>query len=227
MYTVWAITASILIRAASVVYQRPPAFLEQKPTFWNGNPDKAIDTWRSWIVGIEHHLYTINLEPLCFWSCCLKITRMINLKNFRGIWIFTVANTWSQMQIIINCSLALMICRGEYWAETMILSFLWSFVLFAACNHMLIWLALLRVFGSVVAVVFQIAFRAEKHVNNVFLFFKNHFWYQHIKTIQKVQIAFNFNKKKKIEILQKTVWTAAPNSLYITLCKVVEVLNIQ
>ncbi|KAL3596493.1 hypothetical protein D5086_008130 [Populus alba] len=44
MYTVWAITASILIRAASVVYQRPPAFLEQKPTFWNGNPDKAIDT---------------------------------------------------------------------------------------------------------------------------------------------------------------------------------------
>ncbi|KAG6777116.1 hypothetical protein POTOM_016919 [Populus tomentosa] len=43
-YTVWAITASILIRAASVVYQRPPAFLEQKPTFWNGNPDKAIDT---------------------------------------------------------------------------------------------------------------------------------------------------------------------------------------
>ena len=31
------------------------------------------------------------------------------------------------------------------------------------------------VFGSVVAVAFQIAFRAEIHVNNVFLFFKNHF----------------------------------------------------
>ncbi|KAF9683644.1 hypothetical protein SADUNF_Sadunf04G0035300 [Salix dunnii] len=44
MYTIWAITASILIRAASVVYQRPPAFQERKPTFWNGNPDKAIDT---------------------------------------------------------------------------------------------------------------------------------------------------------------------------------------
>ena len=47
-----------------------------------------------------------------------------------------------------------------------------------------------------VMVAFQIAFRAEKHVNNVFLFFKNHFWYQHIKTIQKVQTVLNFNKKK-------------------------------
>jgi hypothetical protein len=54
-----------------------------------------------------------------------------------------------------------------------------------------------RVFGSVVVVVFQIAFRAEIHANDVFLFFKNHFWYQHIKTIQKVQTALNFSKKKK------------------------------
>jgi hypothetical protein len=30
-------------------------------------------------------------------------------------------------------------------------------------------------FGSVVAVVFQIAFRAKMHANDVFLFFKNHF----------------------------------------------------
>jgi len=30
-----------------------------------------------------------------------------------------------------------------------------------------------------------------------FLFFKNHFWHQHIKTIQKVQTALNFSKKKK------------------------------
>jgi hypothetical protein len=30
-------------------------------------------------------------------------------------------------------------------------------------------------FGSVVAVAFQIAFRVKMHVNNVFLFFKNHF----------------------------------------------------
>jgi hypothetical protein len=54
-----------------------------------------------------------------------------------------------------------------------------------------------RVFGSVVVVAFQIAFRAEIHANDVFLFFKNHFWYQHIKTIQKVQTALNFSKKKK------------------------------
>jgi len=30
-------------------------------------------------------------------------------------------------------------------------------------------------FGSVVAVAFQIAFRAKMHANDVFLFFKNHF----------------------------------------------------
>ena len=30
-------------------------------------------------------------------------------------------------------------------------------------------------FGSVVAVAFQITFRAEMHVNDVFLFFKNYF----------------------------------------------------
>jgi hypothetical protein len=32
-----------------------------------------------------------------------------------------------------------------------------------------------NLFGSVVAVAFQIAFRAKMHANNVFLFFKNHF----------------------------------------------------
>jgi hypothetical protein len=31
------------------------------------------------------------------------------------------------------------------------------------------------VFGSVVAVAFQIAFRAEIHANDIFSFFKNHF----------------------------------------------------
>jgi len=34
---------------------------------------------------------------------------------------------------------------------------------------------LLSVFGSVVAGAFQIAFRAEMHANDVFLFFKNYF----------------------------------------------------
>jgi hypothetical protein len=35
------------------------------------------------------------------------------------------------------------------------------------CGHSL--------FGSVIAVAFQIAFRAKIYVNDVFLFFKNHF----------------------------------------------------
>lgn len=32
-YMIWGLTAGILIRAASVVYQRPPPFLEQNPNF--------------------------------------------------------------------------------------------------------------------------------------------------------------------------------------------------
>ncbi|KAK3431258.1 hypothetical protein EUGRSUZ_E02668 [Eucalyptus grandis] len=32
-YLIWGLTAGILIRAASVVYERPPAFLEQSPKF--------------------------------------------------------------------------------------------------------------------------------------------------------------------------------------------------
>jgi hypothetical protein len=47
-----------------------------------------------------------------------------------------------------------------------------------------------------VASAFQIAFRAEIHANDVFLFFKNYFWHQYIKTIQKIQTALNFSKKK-------------------------------
>ncbi|KAG5247035.1 nudix hydrolase [Salix suchowensis] len=41
-FTTWAITAAILIRAATIVYQRPPAFLERRPAFWNGIPDKDL-----------------------------------------------------------------------------------------------------------------------------------------------------------------------------------------
>ena len=52
------------------------------------------------------------------------------------------------------------------------------------------------VFGSVVAGAFQITFRVKMHVNNVFSFFKNYFWHQHIKTIQNVQTILNFSKKK-------------------------------
>ncbi|CAN1327335.1 Nudix hydrolase 15, mitochondrial [Linum perenne] len=32
-YVIWGLTAGILIKAASVVYQRPPAFLEQNPKY--------------------------------------------------------------------------------------------------------------------------------------------------------------------------------------------------
>jgi len=66
------------------------------------------------------------------------------------------------------------------------------------------------VFGIVVEVAFQIAFRAEMHSNDVFLFFKNYFWHQHIKTIQKVQTALNFSKKKKFKIWWKAVKTRDP-----------------
>ncbi|KAL8468165.1 hypothetical protein ACS0TY_031418 [Phlomoides rotata] len=36
-YIIWAFTAAILIRAASIVYQRPPAFDEHRPKFWSGS----------------------------------------------------------------------------------------------------------------------------------------------------------------------------------------------
>jgi len=39
----------------------------------------------------------------------------------------------------------------------------------------LIMLMISGMFGSVVAVAFQITFRAEMYVNEVFLFFKNYF----------------------------------------------------
>jgi hypothetical protein len=46
----------------------------------------------------------------------------------------------------------------------------------------------------VVAFAFQITFHAEMHANDVFSFFKNYFWHQHIKTIQNVQTILNFSK---------------------------------
>jgi hypothetical protein len=70
-------------------------------------------------------------------------------------------------------------------------------------------LLLLSVFVSVVAGVFQITFRVKMHVNDVFLFFKNHFWHQHIKTIQNIQTILNFNQKKKLKFFRNT---AAPPS---------------
>ncbi|KAL1560302.1 nudix hydrolase 15, mitochondrial-like [Salvia divinorum] len=34
-YTIWALTASILIEAASIIYERLPPIEEQKPKFWS------------------------------------------------------------------------------------------------------------------------------------------------------------------------------------------------
>lgn len=34
-YVIWAFTAAVLIRAASVVYQRSPAFEVNMPKFWS------------------------------------------------------------------------------------------------------------------------------------------------------------------------------------------------
>lgn len=34
-YTIWALTAAILIKAASITYDRPPAFEEHWPEFWS------------------------------------------------------------------------------------------------------------------------------------------------------------------------------------------------
>jgi hypothetical protein len=38
----------------------------------------------------------------------------------------------------------------------------------------------------VVVVVFQSAFHSEMYQNDIFLFFKNYFWDQRIKTIQNI-----------------------------------------
>ncbi|KAL0535018.1 hypothetical protein IC582_029329 [Cucumis melo] len=36
-HVIWALTAGILIKAASLVFERPPAFLERPPRFWNAS----------------------------------------------------------------------------------------------------------------------------------------------------------------------------------------------
>jgi hypothetical protein len=63
------------------------------------------------------------------------------------------------------------------------------------------WTNTKSMFDSEVASAFQITFRAKIHANDVFSFFKNYFWYQHIKTIQNVQIILNFSKKTILNFL--------------------------
>lgn len=33
-YEIWGFTAAVLIQAASVVYQQPPAFMDKPPKLW-------------------------------------------------------------------------------------------------------------------------------------------------------------------------------------------------
>jgi len=79
------------------------------------------------------------------------------------------------------------------------------------------WLTPWSMFGSVVAGAFQITFRAKMHANDVFLFFKNYFWHQHIKTIQTIQTILNFSKKKKFKFFGNTAAAAFPNMLLMSL----------
>jgi hypothetical protein len=57
----------------------------------------------------------------------------------------------------------------------------------------------------VVMVIFQSVFHAEIHQNDVFIFFKNYFWDQHIKTIQNIKKKLIFNKKNL-----KFLWNTMP-----------------
>jgi hypothetical protein len=70
------------------------------------------------------------------------------------------------------------------------------------------------VFGSVVAVAFQITFCAEIYQNDVFLFFKNYFWDQHVKTIQNIQKNLIFTKKK-LKFFENVVYIAFPYKKFI------------
>jgi len=66
---------------------------------------------------------------------------------------------------------------------------------------------------SVVVGAFQITFRAKMHADDVFLFFKNYFWHQHIKTIQTI---LNFSKQKKFKFFENVTAAAFPNVLLTT-----------
>ena len=73
-----------------------------------------------------------------------------------------------------------------------------------------------------VAVVVQSAFRLEIHQNDIFLFFKNYFWDQHIKTIWKHKKKKIFSKKKKNWNLRERGWNRVPKrSLMFGFCALV------
>jgi hypothetical protein len=58
---------------------------------------------------------------------------------------------------------------------------------------------------------FQSTFYLEKCANNIFLFFKNYFWDQHIKMIWKHQKHITSKKKKKnFQIFSETFLKSIP-----------------
>jgi hypothetical protein len=60
-------------------------------------------------------------------------------------------------------------------------------------------------FKSVIVVAFQSAFHVEMHQNDVFLYLKNCFWDQRIKTIQNIKKILIFSKKKFLNFLETQV----------------------
>lgn len=65
-YIIWAFTAAILITAASLVYERPPAFEDHRPKFWSGSR-----LWKLKYCYFIHHLYYACLFcTITFFNIC-------------------------------------------------------------------------------------------------------------------------------------------------------------
>jgi hypothetical protein len=67
-------------------------------------------------------------------------------------------------------------------------------------------------------IVFQSVFRAEMHQNDVFLFLKNYFWDQHIKTIQNIYKKLIFNKKK-LNFKNMSLLAFSGSNIWIQTCR--------
>jgi hypothetical protein len=148
--------------------------------------------------------YTHNTEiqiPGLPFHCCLKrITRTARINDIIAPIIHTYIHTYIYIYIYISDFTSLKLPKHSPQLKNV------SVVINRSC-----WL-LKSVFGSVVVGAFQITFRAKMHANDVFLFFKNHFWHQHIKTIQNIQIILNFSKKK-FKFFGNAAAAAFPNVL--------------
>lgn len=75
-YIIWGLTAGILIRAASVVYQRQPAFVEQNPKF-KLPQDVSKDTIIPWVQYLLYFfLDTCSCSSLCKKTCNNQSSRI-------------------------------------------------------------------------------------------------------------------------------------------------------